>query len=149
MFCSVRKCRFAGSHVTTAHVCGRCGQLGHGILECGRCDPPPCSYVRLPDPSMWCTAPGCATREMHTLQAHVCATCSQRGGGCLCHKISVLCPHCKTVSAEVDLTKPVYTGADCSICMESAPAVLFPECGHANVCAFCAKRLPSRHLEYL
>ena len=50
------------------------------------------------------------------------------------------CPHCKTYG-RVDLGSVVYTGADCSICFESNPCVVFEACRHANVCATCAERL--------
>ncbi len=35
MNCQVYGCRFANSHSTESHECGKCHQLGHGRVECG------------------------------------------------------------------------------------------------------------------
>ena len=35
MFCQVRNCRHKYSHVTFGHKCGKCGNYGHGQIECG------------------------------------------------------------------------------------------------------------------
>jgi hypothetical protein len=36
--CFVRNCRFSDKHYTENHKCGRCGQYGHGRMECGHPD---------------------------------------------------------------------------------------------------------------
>ncbi len=41
----------------------------------------------------------------------------------------------------VDVSKTVFTGADCTVCFESKPCVVFERCRHANVCADCAAHL--------
>ena len=33
--CRVRGCRYSSTHTTRHHRCGNCGELGHGVVECG------------------------------------------------------------------------------------------------------------------
>ena len=147
-WCRVRGCRFATSHVTSGHQCGRCGRYGHGRLECGfpavqaalvrrTCDD------RMPE-SRRCTFRDCHTPWTHATEAHWCAVCGRRGDGCVCSSStrapSSICPMCRA-SATYDAGAPVFTGAECVACAQPAPLVVFEPCRHAVACIACAERL--------
>ena len=34
-YCRVIGCRFKGTHTWQDHICGTCGEKGHGQIECG------------------------------------------------------------------------------------------------------------------
>lgn len=159
--CRVKGCRYRATHVTMGHRCGRCGGFGHGLLECGRRDQV-AALVRLYGRDVIlvrCTARDCPAPQTHSFEAHVCAACDRRGPECACVPSTLLpttpattphaaaevvracCPTCRTACAAVDLTRTVFTGAECVVCTETAPAVVFPTCRHATVCAACVRRL--------
>lgn len=84
MSCRVRGCRFPTTHITRAHVCGRCKCRGHGQMEHGNYEwieqleswsarEPP-----LPE-DMHCTVSRCREPWSHTSLAHHCDTCGVRG----------------------------------------------------------------------
>ena len=141
MYCRVRCCRFAGTHVTAGHKCGGCGRHGHGQRECGnrvaiarlRYDS---AHDALP-PAMWCQEDGCPFPWSHTSSAHA-TSCDARLPDADTRR---KCPHCNAVGP-VDLDKLYFTNSECTVCMESKPCVLFEACRHINVCAACAERLP-------
>ena len=157
--CLVAGCRHSGTHLTGAHRCGRCGQMGHGRLECGNPDALFALRVRRTEasvvprgwlpPPVWCTVPGCTMPQSHAAEAHHCDGCGGRGAeGCTCQPVGhettsfvATCPSCKLAGQVVDVRSVVYTGADCVVCMESGPSVVFETCRHANVCATCVRRL--------
>ena len=179
IYCNVRGCRHAHTHVTQAHRCGRCSRYGHGVVECGtqiHLDLIPHS---LPFSHEFCRVLDCPWPSTHTTESHHCPDCDARGR-CVCvpappvagtipttstapplvpplplpllphlpaatppvapPRLEVLCPICK-VKGGVGQT--VYTGADCVVCMEAGPCVLFSGCSHAVVCRLCAARLSS------
>ena len=169
-FCKVRQCRFPRSHTTSGHQCGTCRGWGHGQLECrhGRLRRhllPSLSDV-LPA-SLRCTVPHCASSAHHTTSAHVCEVCGSRGGHCECcvddgagvapgHAAPAFdpagalpgapaaqqvraCPLCRA-HGPVDLTRLLFTGADCVVCLQGKPLVAFA-CNHVVVCAECAAQL--------
>ena len=82
----------------------------------------------------------------HSADAHHCAACGRRGRGCACPRrppaggLPRRCPTCRAESA-VDVGATVFTGAECAVCADVAPAVVFPACRHATVCAACVARL--------
>lgn len=148
MYCGVRGCRYPATHLTCAHRCGTCGTYGHGQMECARVrdisrlaalsNGP----VAVQDP---CTVPGCAYPWSHTLEAHHCSACGTRGGSCQCRQtldafLFKQCPLCK-ISSDVDMNHCIFTGADCTVCFESGPLVLFSGCRHAVICASCVRLL--------
>lgn len=148
--CRVRGCRFPASHVTCSHKCGTCGTYGHGQQECGKMDlihqliVHPSYRARLSQ-NMRCTVDGCVQAWSHTTTAHNCSICNARGGAhansCTANAIVTrTCPMCKSIGP-VDLHRKLYTGAECSICMEAGPVIVFEHCSHACVCSDCARRL--------
>lgn len=81
MQCRVQGCRHPGSHVTQGHVCGICGQRGHGQIECGypqRITALGCHTEVL---GLWesCSVPGCTSRQFHRLEGHPCRHCGEFG----------------------------------------------------------------------
>ena len=78
-YCKVIECRFAWSHVTQGHRCGKCGRYGHGEVECGNR-----SLIndlhqlsandQLPH-SKHCQMRYCSYRWSHETIAHYCRFC--------------------------------------------------------------------------
>ena len=77
--CKVKNCKFSQHHVTFGHKCGKCGDLGHGQIECG-------NNIRinilnkykndiLPD-YLYCKRPKCTQYSLHTTQSHMCLNCN-------------------------------------------------------------------------
>ena len=56
----------------------------------------------------------------------MCDICGLRGGACPCAPppLIKMCPLCK-VASRVELEAPIFTGADCVVCMESSAMILF------------------------
>jgi len=79
--CRVDGCRHTDSHVTRDHVCRKCGESGHGVLECSndnkKLNLRNFRHERLPQ-SHWCTYPNCSTKEYHKLESHHCENCGLR-----------------------------------------------------------------------
>ena len=145
--CCVARCRFPTTHVTRGHRCGTCGAYGHGQMECGR----PAMLARLRNQSpqasvvaVPCTKPGCTQPWLHTTEAHQCTRCGGRNTECTCnmqaHSVVLKCPHCRGIS-QVDFNVVVHTNAECTICFDAKPCVVFSGCRHANICADCALQL--------
>lgn len=79
MLCSVTNCRFPMTHITKGHMCGKCHQKGHGILECG-------SYTLISNllkdttkisPDSICCIANCKTKEEHLTIGHYCLYCKK------------------------------------------------------------------------
>ena len=152
--CRVQGCRHPVTHVTSAHVCGRCHHMGHGRLECGSpgriAALGACSDERMPPGTDPCAVAGGAQPWTHRTSAHHCTSCGARGGGAAaCCGLSVdpppvtlTCPVCRAVGP-VRLDRTVFTAAACVVCFDEAPCVIFEACRHASVCAACAARLLS------
>lgn len=74
MRCRVRGCRFAWSHVAFAHKCGRCGEYGHGRLECNDADAISALARHAANDSMphnrRCEVTGCWCAWSHSTLAH-------------------------------------------------------------------------------
>jgi hypothetical protein len=147
MSCRVKHCRFSSTHVTAGHRCGTCGRFGHGQLECG-------SRHKISQLSAYlgervsnsCTVPGCLRPWTHESCGHHCGTCGHRSDGTCCAPQSatstVQCPVCKENNdVNHDDLAVAYTGADCVVCFETGPCVLFGTCRHCVVCASCVAKL--------
>lgn len=75
--CKVNSCRFATKHSTKSHTCGKCGQAGHGQIECGN------AYLiaELAKDTedvpfdLHCVASKCVQRTNHTIDGHFCTYC--------------------------------------------------------------------------
>lgn len=124
--------------------------FGHGQVECrdegAKRALLPWYDDAMPEASR-CSVPGCASAWSHAREAHHCFSCGERGGWCGCSSASVgegrrrrTCPVCKE-EGPVDLKVTLFTGADCLVCYEPGPCVVFGACRHAVVCAACAERL--------
>ena len=146
VYCKVRACRWSHTHTTSGHFCGRCSSFGHGQMECDsalrrRALQANYGMDKLPV-GIQCSVVTCETRDNHTTEAHVCPTCGVRGGTCPCsaHVLTRKCPICRVVS-EVDLHTELFTGTDCTVCMEQKPMIVFSACKHAQVCRGCVHLL--------
>ncbi len=152
--CQVKGCRYPQTHLTIAHRCGTCKQYGHGQLECGNRRKITALTLVYDEVGLaqtdWCSVPTCTYRWSHTTEAHHCYKCGARGNlTCNCSttrgdassstisKITIECPHCKTLG-NIDLSWEIYTGAECTICMDTKKMVVFDSCKHANICKDCA-----------
>jgi hypothetical protein len=155
MSCKAIQCRHPVTHVTRAHRCGKCHTYGHGQIECShsvKMRNLVLFYDEEMDISNHCTIPQCIYPWSHSNEAHHCAGCGVRGGenhscttrgrnySSTSHKLTKKCPHCNLVS-EVDVSLQLFTGTDCTICMEPTRMVIFSGCKHTNVCATCVSRL--------
>jgi len=134
-FCGVPGCACPSTHTTEAHHCPRCNARGMCVCVPGSLPispptrsspPPPPSPYPVPPPSPPAPPP---LSPPSPLVAPLSAP-----------SLEVTCPICK-VKGSVGQT--VYTGADCVVCMEAGPCVLFSGCSHAVVCRPCAERLRS------
>jgi len=87
-YCKVKCCRYASSHVTVAHMCGKCGGYGHGQIECE-------DLLAVKQLSLFfhetvathdqCTEPLCVNRITHTTAGHTCRLCDGLSGSHLRH----------------------------------------------------------------
>ena len=140
MQCHVRSCRYPYTHVTAGHRCGRCRSWGHGQRECGRQHAVDALASHLSDTlpeNLQCRRTGCTVPWLHITDAHPCEVCETPGCTCPLWK---QCPVCREWNA-VDLEMKVFTTAECIVCLDAKPCVLFPGCRHATVCADCTVQL--------
>lgn len=96
--CRAQGCRHASTHLTAAHLCGRCGRFGHGQIECGNTQrilalASPADdgatttrstlssgvYEAMPH-TLQCRVRGCPWPHTHHTQAHHCTSCLKRLG---------------------------------------------------------------------
>lgn len=78
-YCKVLNCRFAGSHITKAHICGKCKEPGHGSIECG--NPVMVRFLSrdltiIPF-DLQCCIIGCKYISTHTTSGHQCTYCKK------------------------------------------------------------------------
>jgi len=159
MPCAAVGCRFPSSHVTCAHRCGTCNAYGHGQRECNNQELIRILQSTYDQDTMpadkECSFLGCQYKWSHNAEAHHCFSCGTRGADQNCcvrlsqtstgrniqeDRVSRKCAHCKVIGP-VDLAFELFTGSDCTICMETKPCIIFSACRHAVVCADCARRL--------
>lgn len=80
MSCKVKYCRFSSFHTTKSHRCGRCGEFGHGQIECRHAEQKQelqqYFHEELP-PDKWCKFDYCEYRKYHTTQSHYCKFCRE------------------------------------------------------------------------
>lgn len=78
--CKVQGCRFKNSHVTSHHICGSCGKLGHGMVECGNK-----KLIKnlqkfgkdLLSDEHKCEVITCKDKHYHTTSGHFCRVCKK------------------------------------------------------------------------
>ena len=157
-YCKVFRCRYPGSHLSCAHLCGTCKQFGHGQMECRRADRI-AKLQALPVevfPALeHCKVKGCPTPSTHSSEAHHCSLCFGRGhspSNCpLADTPQVSqtfpCPFCRK-EVQILPTQPILFGmkGDCGICLtekEDFMSLLLVEnnlpCGH-SICKGCIQR---------
>ena len=157
MLCRVGGCRFADTHVTLGHRCGACGEYGHGQLECTDVEAKRRLTLRTEHMPlhMHCTVAGCRTAHTHSTSAHNCPHCIGRAGEhtptCPLGVVASTptsqaskrrCPMCRSESYIDRDPLTVYAAADCVVCMEGGPLIVFPACRHACMCVSCFENMP-------
>ena len=84
MHCRVKNCRFPSTHTTLGHQCGKCGNFGHGISECGKPDLVMNLLINFGHqrltPQFQCQHPGCKYKDLHTSNGHKCEKCGDFHG---------------------------------------------------------------------
>ena len=162
-YCKVQCCRFSGSHITAIHVCGACGEKGHGVIECGESS----DLERLEakekpnhvDDEDICVVPDCPTYWQHTSECHYCSNCGDRHGEEKCDKIYcqscdekhsgeckldfiIDCPICK-VENTVNIKDQRLFGitTECNVCYDKEVEIGLPECKHACLCRQCVRKM--------
>ena len=81
--CQINKCRYACSHTTVKHCCGKCGQLGHGQIECGhpnliaKLEKYKNDVINTP-----CSISKCIDPHTHTSNGHTCLYCDSLINSC-------------------------------------------------------------------
>ena len=139
--CRVKQCRFSWSHTAQEHVCGLCGQLGHGRMEC-KSDRAK-ERLRLASINDQveapCNVPGCGSLH-HTRDGHHCLVCGTLSPTCCELRVDKKCPQCREVST-VDLSQPLFVNTECVVCYEDKPLILFEKCRHVGACADCCAQL--------
>ncbi len=128
--CQVKDCKNPNTHLTCAHKCGSCGDIGHGPTEC---DYPKkkkifsqlCIIIDYYD----CSVPGCSQPWSHSKEAHVSDFNPIKK-----------CPTCKEKTF-VDTIHQIVTGFECMVCLKETSMVVFEKCRHANVCCDCALKI--------
>ncbi len=78
-YCKAKNCRFNDSHITKVHICGNCGELGHGIIECGN---PTlitalCQDTTTIEFDLQCNVPHCKYIANHATSGHQCTYCKK------------------------------------------------------------------------
>ena len=167
-YCQVTGCRYAWSHVTSSHLCGRCKQFGHGDIECdhesAKADLAQHSTGQSLPEELHCTVPGCAYKSTHQSCAHHCRLCMKNHSSHECPLtqtsktisttvlpgFEIECPLCRVVNKIAPDQKQVYGIKDqCVVCMENPCGVFLPTCGHVCLCLICAQELnQGQHYEW-
>ena len=84
--CKASGCRFPDTHMTFKHRCGKCREIGHGLLECGRRSKLlNIAAIRTTErstclPIVVCQVYGCIDPNTHSTAAHHCPDCNIRHG---------------------------------------------------------------------
>jgi len=81
--CRVRGCRYSSTHTTRHHRCGNCGELGHGVVECG--NQTRIEYLKQYFHETLPTHKHCSGHHdnvsdglFHSDECHICVRCGER-----------------------------------------------------------------------
>lgn len=149
MFCQVAKCRFAGTHVTRGHRCGRCSNYGHGQEECTK--QPKIDLLRkymvdiLPVEKR-CTIKDCEYSNYHTNDSHHCNICGERHAENQhkppAVKYRINCPVCKKQNDVYSDQQKVFGISEiCCVCLQNTVDTFLTSCGHTVMCMECIKKM--------
>jgi hypothetical protein len=155
-YCTAENCRFPQYHVTSGHKCGKCGQYGHGLMECGS----PVKLSKLFSSlgfilpiELHCKFNECKYNQYHTTNGHHCSTCHERlHSATTCPKnvnlfdkkttLNIKCPLCKQDNQVNKDQQKIFGLTDtCVICLGNKVEVFFPNCGHVCVCLSCFEKV--------
>jgi len=143
-YCKVRGCRYKLTHTTRGHICGTCGNMGHGQYECNNYDEKERLkeyYNDVIDISKRCNLLKCNSNIFHTIEAHNCEYCGIRGHSiynCPNREILIKCPMCRIENKiNGNQKKIVGINIECCICMNKNVEIFFPVCGHVCICNDC------------
>ena len=151
-FCEVTGCRNPDTHVTSQHLCPKCKNRGHGIIECGDEDLIK-AYARLPDKRLpryvHCKHPECSMPWTHTTSYHKCEYCGLNHSISKCPQIletekdiSIKCPICRRLNIVKSTQQKVFGSQNkCSVCLETNANIFLPMCGHICVCSDCLDKM--------
>jgi len=165
--CRVIDCRYAESHTTPAHLCGKCKKFGHGQVECDFADLKnelkKYQNDQLPLGSH-CQVRGCGFKWSHQSIAHHCQFCLENHSSHDCWmnqspsqapnngshgdkkeggtSLAIKCPICRCLN-NVPKTQVKAFGVTekCSVCLDKPSQIFFPQCGHICVCQDCGQLL--------
>jgi hypothetical protein len=150
-YCKVRWCRFASTHVTKGHKCGKCGIYGHGDSECYY-DHLKRNLLRfhnetLPD-DLHCIVEDCNNKQYHTTDAHHCQRCHIRTthtpADCNGSSVASTISSTTTTTLATNITNVVQKSFDvkCPLCREdnhiSKPVKLY---GISDICCICTENV--------
>jgi len=151
-FCEVTQCRDSDSHVTSQHLCPKCKNRGHGIIECGDEDLIK-AYVNLKDKKMprfhHCKHPECSMSWTHSTSYHKCEYCNLNHSISKCpdileveKNITIKCPICRKYNIIKSNQQNVFNVEDkCIVCLEKNANIFLPTCGHVCICNECAEKM--------
>lgn len=160
MLCQCVGCPHPTTHLSRAHLCGKCNRRGHGEHECGsglrarikRYELSRKSAGVLP-PERHCSIPGCPDPSSHESCSHHCPRCLTTAAQCQYPCVDsrvipkpprtvsgVKCPICRQIST-VHLKPHLITGLPCTICRDRTKLCPFYPCGHVVVCSSCVLKI--------
>ena len=143
--CKVNNCRFNNGHLTKNHICGKCKNIGHGLLECGnqhKINNLAQFYNDTIPDNLTCKFAGCNSNDDHTQHGHQCFVCSNFGHpeyACNLHRNTYVikpCSICKTNINYSEVKKLFGFTIDCPICLDKTNNAISFSCGH-GMCSHC------------
>ncbi len=81
--CKIYGCRYANTHVTNGHKCGKCNCFGHGQVECGDENKYKSLQKYFSDvlPNLeFCQVRNCSHPHLHKTSGHSCRFCGKHQG---------------------------------------------------------------------
>ena len=126
--CSIDGCMHRHTHMSASHHCHQCHMRG-GVHRawCGRANlaaPDDAPEEPLSPPSL--SPPSFSPPLETTPPASPMRKC---------------CPVCRTFNTFVGAPEIIFTAAECAVCMEKDPLIVFSSCRHACVCRRCFEKL--------
>ena len=104
--CKVYGCRYANSHVTNGHKCGKCNGFGHGQVECNnenKMKQLQQYYSEVMPNSQFCQVKNCYHQHLHTTSGHCCRYCG---------KLNTHMKQCPVINSRYLFDDPKSVGTD-------------------------------------